>query len=62
QDIKHFESLTFRATVSARLPFTWTQNEEIKKLIKFINPSITLPSRKMLSNQILKSEIQDVQT
>ena len=44
QNIKHFESLTFRATVSARLPFTWTQNEEIKELIKFINPSITLPS------------------
>jgi hypothetical protein len=62
ESIETFYQLLLCATVSCGWSFNWVENQEVIELFEFINPGITLPSRKTLSNTILfnsKNEIQN---
>lgn len=54
KDIPTFNSLLLRMTISNGFSFSWVENEETKEFFKFITPGLVLPSRKKLSNSILK--------
>ncbi|CAG8791821.1 42223_t:CDS:2 [Gigaspora margarita] len=50
---KNFEQLLLKATVSCGWAFSWIENPEVKALFEFLFPLVKLPSRKLLSGQIL---------
>ncbi|RIB02753.1 hypothetical protein C2G38_2226955 [Gigaspora rosea] len=54
KDIPTFNSLLLRMTISNGFSFSWIENEETKEFFKFITPGLVLPSRRKLSNSILK--------
>lgn len=53
KDKPHFENLVLRMIVSNGLPFTFMENYETQEVFKFIAPSLKLPNRRAISNQIL---------
>ncbi|CAG8535493.1 15363_t:CDS:2, partial [Dentiscutata heterogama] len=60
--IPKFERLILRATVSVRVAFRWIENPEVRELFHFISLHLKLPDQKSLSNRILTSATNEVQT
>ncbi|CAG8510475.1 4810_t:CDS:1, partial [Dentiscutata heterogama] len=50
-----------RALISTNVPFTFVENEEVKKLFKMLQPSYALPSRKWISTEILDNVHDEVE-
>jgi hypothetical protein len=48
-------------TISNGWSFHWIENEETIEFFKFLSPCVKLPSRKKLSNDVLKNFSQDIQ-
>src|SRR6266496_3074116 len=57
-----FEQLLLDVTVSCGFAFLWIEDPAVKRLFCWLNPMITLPSRKVLSGRILKDAIDEVST
>ena len=55
-----FEQLLLDVTVSCGIAFRWIEDPAVKSLFHWLNPMITLPSRKVLSGRILKNAIDKV--
>ncbi|CAG8758661.1 17699_t:CDS:2, partial [Racocetra fulgida] len=49
------------ALIFANVPFTFVENEEVKKLFKMLQPSYTLPSRRWISTEILDNVHNEVE-
>jgi hypothetical protein len=56
-----FNKLLLKMTISNGWSFHWTENEETIEFFKFLSPCVKLPSRKKLSNDVLKNFSQDIQ-
>ena len=48
------EEFLLEVTISCGLPFQWIENDAVKRFFHWLNPMITLPSRKVLGGRILK--------
>ena len=53
KDNQHFENLILRMIVSNGLPFTFMENQETQDVFNFIMPTLKLPNRRAISDQIL---------
>ncbi|GBC10038.1 hypothetical protein RclHR1_00930016 [Rhizophagus clarus] len=56
------EQFLLDVTVSCGLAFQWIKDPAVKSLFNWLNPMITLPSRKVLSGRILKDATDKVST
>lgn len=56
------EQLLLDVTVSCGFAFRWIEDPAVKSLFHWLNPMITLPSRKVLSGRILKDATDEVST
>ena len=45
-----FEKLILQGTLSANLPFSWVEDQYVKRAFQTLRPGIKLPSKKKLSN------------
>src|SRR6185436_5959334 len=51
--INKLEELLLEVTVSCGFAFQWIENDAVKRLFHWLNPMITLPTRKVLGGRIL---------
>ena len=54
EDLKKFNMLLLRLTVSCGWALSWVNNPEAKELFDFLNPFLKLPDRRVLGGDILK--------
>jgi len=57
-----FERLLLRMSVSNGFSFQWIDNQATLDLFEFLNPHLVLPGRKALSNRILITETESLNT
>lgn len=53
------EKHILKATVSANLPFSWVENNEVKRLLCRLQPGLQLPTKNALEHRILKDMNND---
>jgi hypothetical protein len=56
------EEFLLEITISCGFAFQWIENDAVKRLFHWLNPMITLPSRKVLGGRILKEATEKVST
>ncbi|CAB5200211.1 unnamed protein product [Rhizophagus irregularis] len=59
EDLKKFNMLLLRLTVSCGWALSWVNNPEAKELFDFLNPFLKLPDRRVLGGDILKQVVAD---
>ncbi len=59
-EIPKFERLMLRMSVVNGFSFQWVDHPATLELFQFLNPHLTLPNRKALSNHILKKETESL--
>ena len=52
--------MILNSTIDNRWSFRWVDNQSSQKMISFANPSLKLPSHKVLADQILTTNSQTI--
>ncbi|RHZ86342.1 hypothetical protein Glove_52g143 [Diversispora epigaea] len=59
EDLKKFNILLLRLTVSCGWALSWINKPEAKELFNFLNPLLKLPDRHLLGGKILKKAVEN---
>lgn len=59
EDLKKFQMLLLRLSVSCGWALSWTNKPEAKELFEFLNPFLKLPDRRVLGGEILKQVVTE---